>query len=126
MENLLSDIVEIASNNKIEVRSCAEVVNYEHLEIIPGKCIDDELLKNEFGINIKYKKDKSQRTECRCTISKDIGMNNTCLMGCKYCYANVSHQAAINNRKKHNPEFPSLIKIPLPFEVINKINEISN
>jgi len=86
MENLLSDIVEIASNNKIEVRSCAEAVNYEHLEIIPGKCIDNELLKNEFGINVNYKKDKSQRTECRCTVSKDIGMNNTCLMGCECCY----------------------------------------
>jgi hypothetical protein len=125
MENLLSDIVEIASNNKIEVRSCAEAVNYEHLGIKPGKCIDDELLKNEFGIDVKYKKDKSQRTECRCTVSKDIGMNNTCLMGCEYCYANFSHQAAINKRKKHDSEFPSLIKIPLPVETINKINEFS-
>jgi len=52
-----------------------------------AKCIDDDILRNELGLDISYVKDRSQRKNCRCNIAKDIGLNNTCPSGCIYCYA---------------------------------------
>lgn len=81
------------------------------------------MIKDEFGIDIKFKKDKTQRLACGCTQSKDIGMNNTCVMGCEYCYATITNAKAIENKKKHDPNFSSLIKHELTNEMIEKIEK---
>jgi hypothetical protein len=107
---LLKYISEIASQNGMEVQSCAETGDYSSLGIEHGKCIDDALLKDQFGIDIEYKKDKTQRQACGCIESKDIGINNTCVMGCEYCYATTSHSTAVDNYKKHDPLFPMIYK----------------
>ena len=121
VEELLRFIVEKASAKGIEVESCAEAKEFGHLGIVHGKCVDDRLLKQEFGIDLIYKKDKSQRLACGCIISKDIGMNNTCLMGCEYCYATNSQQVAVRNKKKHDPNFSSLIVHKMNEEMKEKI-----
>ena len=121
IEDLLYYFANLAMENGLDIESCAESIDLEHLGIKHGKCVDDELIKNEFGIYKNYKKDKSQRLVCGCTESKDIGMNNTCLMGCEYCYATFSNERAIENKKNHDPEFPSLIKHELTQETREKI-----
>lgn len=121
VENLLKFIVEKASTKGIEVESCAESKEFSHLGIVHGKCIDDRLLKAEFGIDLTFKKDKNQRLPCGCMVSKDIGVNNTCLMGCEYCYATISHNSAIKNKKKHDPNFSSLIVHKMSEEMEEKI-----
>ncbi|OQY71157.1 MAG: hypothetical protein B6D44_13575 [Ignavibacteriales bacterium UTCHB2] len=121
IEEFLKFIVEKASTKGIEVESCAEAKEFGHLGIAHGKCIDDRLLKQEFGIDITYKKDKNQRLPCGCMVSKDVGMNNTCLMGCEYCYATTSHHAAVKNKKKHDPNFSSLIVHKMSEEIEEKI-----
>ena len=55
------------------------------------------------------KKDPHQRKQCGCVVSKDIGVNNTCLYGCRYCYATSSLKAAKNNLEKHDKNSPSMI-----------------
>ncbi|HID29081.1 MAG TPA: DUF1848 family protein, partial [Desulfobacterales bacterium] len=107
--DLIRTFVCAGHENGMEVFSCAEEIDLKPFGIQPGKCVDDEYISNVFGINVTHKKDPSQRKACGCVISKDIGMYNTCLLGCQYCYATTSFERARNNYKKHDPASPSLI-----------------
>jgi len=108
-DNLLQVISEIAHQNNLKIETCAEKKDYSNIGIKPGKCIDDKLILDELGVELNLKKDKNQRKECGCVISKDVGMNNSCIMGCEYCYATISQKVAIKNFKSHNPNSPSLL-----------------
>lgn len=80
----------IAKENGMQIESCAEKVDLSGCGIKHGSCIDKGLIESIVGYPIKAKKDKNQREECGCIESIDIGTYNTCLNGCKYCYANGS------------------------------------
>lgn len=59
--------------------------------IRPSACIDGASLQNLHPARepVSTKKDRSQRTECRCTESVDIGSyTQFCTHSCLYCYAN--------------------------------------
>jgi hypothetical protein len=52
-------------------------------------CIDGAYLARVVGEPASLKKDPSQRKQCHCTISRDIGSyTQRCAHGCKFCYAN--------------------------------------
>jgi hypothetical protein len=107
--DLMRTLVRAGDENGMEVFSCAEEIDLKPFGIQPGKCVDDEYISNVFGINVAHKKDPSQRKACGCVISKDIGIYNTCLFGCQYCYATTSFERAKDNYKKNNPASPSLV-----------------
>lgn len=53
-------------------------------------------------------KDKNQREECGCVESVEIGAYNTCLNGCKYCYANYNEERVKANRALYDVHSPIL------------------
>jgi len=108
-DSLMDNLAETASQNGMEIFSCAEDLDLAHYGIRLGKCVDDEYIKKVFGIDVTHKKDPSQRKVCGCVASKDIGAYDTCLFGCQYCYATTSFDRARINHAKHNPQSPSLI-----------------
>lgn len=101
-----------ARQHGMAVQSCAENIDLAACGITHGCCIDPDLIEHICGRALASKgrkKDKNQRPACGCVASTDIGVYNTCLHGCAYCYANFSPGAIASNRRKHDPASPVLI-----------------
>jgi len=122
MDRFAQRLYEINKDWGLELGTCSEKINLDKYEIVHNKCIDDDLMKDIFGddsklmkflgyeknifgelqpIKTKNLKDKGQREDCGCIMSKDIGQYNTCPHECNYCYANTSKEIAKKNYKLH-------------------------
>lgn len=106
---LLQYLSETASSHGMEIFSCAQEADFSAYGIKAGKCIDADYISRIFCVNLTGKKDPAQREHCGCSISKDIGMYDSCLFDCRYCYATSNLQRAFVNYSKHDPASPSLL-----------------
>jgi hypothetical protein len=106
--NLASALAAIAHDYGLSIDTCAEKIDLQEYGIEHARCIDDRLFSKLLSSKLDVEKDKNQRLECGCISSIDIGMYNTCLNGCLYCYANYSKNAVVGNQVKHNPLSPLL------------------
>ncbi len=99
--NLIVGIKNIANKYNIKLQSCAEELEY--LNIASEGCTTQKRLEDTF--NIEYEKIPvgSNRKNCRCIKTYDIGEYDTCLNSCKYCYANETLTSPLKKRKLHNP-----------------------
>jgi hypothetical protein len=74
-----------AAREGLTIQSCAETASWA--EVPAGKCVDERLLNELFGLGLAYRKDPCQRKACLCQQSVDIGRYGPCPHGCLYCYA---------------------------------------
>ncbi len=109
LEPLFAHIAASAAAHGMKAVSCAEELDLRPHGILPGKCVDDELLRNVFGRNASPRKDAGQREACGCVVSRDIGMYDSCLYGCQYCYATTNFATARGNHAAHDAQSPSLL-----------------
>ena len=109
MRTIAKEIAYLSNNHNIKMETCAEKIDLADLGIKHGKCVDDHLIAELTGIDLKITKDKNQRELCGCVASVDIGEYNTCRHLCKYCYANVSQKKIEKNRSLHNVQSSLLI-----------------
>lgn len=103
---LAASLVEIAKSYHLRMDTCAEDIELRDLAIEHARCIDAQLIERIIGYKINVEKDKNQRLACGCVASIDIGMYNTCLHGCKYCYANHSLNTVKKNVTLHDKLSP--------------------
>lgn len=92
----------IARSENITLKSCAMEREFSDAGIVQARCIDPELIEKISGRKSDTRKDLSQRENCRCAPSVDIGAYNTCTNGCIYCYANYDLIRARENYANHN------------------------
>jgi len=112
-KTLLSHFAAEASQHHMELMLCAASQDFPTPGLLKGRCIDGDYLATHVGLKALHSKDKNQRPHCGCMPSKDMGMYDSCLYGCTYCYATRSHARAMENHRRHDPSGPMLI--PSPF-----------
>ena len=125
MDEFAAKLYELNKSWNLQLGTCSEKIDLEKYNIAHNKCIDDDLMVELFsddddlmdflGVQIaapdlfsdgnvtkkRNMKDKGQREDCGCIISKDIGSYNTCPHECNYCYANASKELAKKNYQRY-------------------------
>ena len=87
---------EAFEKNDIKVVSCME--NKYHIGDENDCCVS---IKHAFERTGKLFKEWKAR-DCHCVNMVDIGAYNSCLHGCKYCYANFDSKQIVSNYKMHD------------------------
>lgn len=99
---LLDELKSIAREYGMELRACSN----PEWDLPLSQCCGMELFE-PYGSRLVERltdlPEAPSRISCRCLKSVDIGMDNTCLAGCPYCYVVISHQTAVNNFRRHSP-----------------------
>lgn len=108
-EELAKNLSSIAHQYGLQIETCCEDINLSQYGIEHAHCIDDKLFEKITNYKYKIKKDSSQRTECGCVQSQDIGMYNTCNNNCLYCYATYNKESTQKNIMRHDKNSPLLI-----------------
>ncbi len=111
---------ETAAQNGMDLRSCAEEIDLAAFGIKHSSCIDGELIERIIGCPLDVKKDGTQREQCQCVESIDLGQYNTCKHACRYCYANFNLGGVEKSYMTHDPESPLLVGRP---ELMDKITD---
>ena len=100
----------LAAAHGMEIVSCAEEDDWRPYGIAAGRCVDDALIHRVFGIEVTQGRDPNQRPACGCVASRDIGAYDTCLAGCRYCYA-TGDEASVHRRfARHSPDQEALVQ----------------
>lgn len=118
MNTLAKGLGSIAQKYGIHIQTCGTNGDYTPYGIHSSGCMTLDILGNANGIVFKNLKHKGLRQGCHCIESRDIGTYDTCLNGCKYCYANKNPKKAFENYKYHDPSSPLLLGHVKPEDTI--------
>ena len=99
----------IAASHGLCLQTCGTNGDYSQYGIRPSGCLTLEILGQANGLAFRKLKHKGMRLGCHCIESRDIGAYDSCLNGCKYCYANKNPALAFENYKLHDPDSPLLL-----------------
>ncbi|MBT6148724.1 MAG: DUF1848 family protein [Gemmatimonadetes bacterium] len=100
---LLEELNAIAAAHGMQMRTCCN----PELSLPASQCCSLELF-TPYGDSLQTRlgglPKAPSRESCRCLRSVDIGMDNTCVAGCRYCYVVTSHETAVKNLRRHDPK----------------------
>jgi hypothetical protein len=113
-----SGFSEIAARYDLGLFTCAEEIDLDEYGIGHFSCIDRELIEQIIGYGLTLNRDKNQRPACRCVESVDIGVYDTCVNGCVYCYATSGDGSALRHRENHDKNASMLTGYPVGDEIV--------
>lgn len=119
-QELVEGMGRIAARYGVWLQTCGTLENYERYGIHISGCMTTTNLGKVLGCRFRKMAHKGTRIGCQCMPSRDIGAYNTCLNGCKYCYANKNPELAAENYKLHDPASPLLIGHVEPTDIIQE------
>ena len=97
-----------ASQNGMVVQTCFEKNNLVEYGFQKGECLSLELAERLTGKSMK-KWTARKGNKCNCAQMVDIGVYNTCLHFCRYCYANYDEVQVAQNHENHDVDSSLLI-----------------
>ena len=115
----------IAKEYDIQMKTCVEGTLLDRFGFDSSGCMTQSVIEKAIGNNMKIPKGKYRIRECDCIFGRDIGAYNTCMHGCRYCYANFSTKLVKRNWKLHNPDSPFLIDNVKDRDAVKEISEPS-
>lgn len=115
----------IAKKYDFIIQTCATDYNYEKYGIKQSACRDLNILGKANNIKFRNLKHKGTRPGCHCIETRDIGEYDSCLNGCKYCYANKTPKKAVFNYRFHDTNSPLLLGHVKKTDEITKANQKS-
>ena len=107
-----------AARHGIHIQTCGTNGDYSRYGIHQSGCMTLDILGRANGISFRKRAHKGMRQGCHCIESRDIGAYDSCLNGCKYCYANTNPQKARENFRLHDPYSPLLLGTLTPDDTI--------
>lgn len=122
---LCQKFVEIGKKYHIEIYTCHENEALKITGVHTSGCMNQQIIERALGCCLKLPKISEARQGCRCLLNNDIGVYNTCLHGCLYCYANYDRSTVLNNYKKHNKKSPFLIGDFQKDDIIKEAKQVS-
>lgn len=119
------NMTKIAKSHKMTMRPCGEGNELEIFGADCCGCMNQPIYEKAIHNTLNFPKVKNARTTCACFLSNDIGMYNTCLHMCKYCYANYDAGTVMANHSNHDPLSPLLIGHVRPEDEIHQARQES-
>ncbi|MGN1181429.1 MAG: DUF1848 domain-containing protein [Faecalibacillus sp.] len=118
--------VKIAKKYDIEIYTCHENKILKEAGANTTGCLSLAILEKAagFSFNIPLHQ-QNTRTGCSCLLNHDIGVYNSCLHGCLYCYANDNRKTVIQNYRHHDCLSPFLIGHEQKDDIIKKAKQSS-
>ena len=120
MDVLAEGLGAIAQKYGIPIQTCGTNGDFTRYGICASGCMTLDILGKANEIAFKNLKHKGMRQGCHCIESRDIGAYDTCLNGCKYCYANKDPHKAVENYTYHDPASPLLLGHVKPEDTIQQ------
>ena len=114
-----------AKKYDIVMKTCVEGTLLDQFGFDSSGCMTQNVIEKAIGNTLKIPKGKYRTRQCDCIFGRDIGAYNTCLHGCKYCYANSNIKLVRKNQKLHNPDSPLLVGELKNDDVVKEISEPS-
>nr|MCR5563291.1 DUF1848 domain-containing protein [Desulfovibrio sp.] len=109
MDALAKEFGAVAQRHGLHLQTCGTNGDYSRYGIHPSACMTLTMLGRANGVEFRQLKHRGMRHGCHCMESRDIGAYDTCMNGCKYCYANTNPRRAFENYKEHDPDSPLLL-----------------
>ena len=122
---LAAYFVKVGQEYGIRIKGCCVDLELAGLGVDVTGCATREVYERALGEALTVPANEAHaRDECECLLGYDIGAYNTCLHGCRYCYANYDMELVKNNYRLHDPESLLLIGHLTPADQIYDARQI--
>ena len=115
----------IAAKYRIHIQTCACKTDYTAFGIHSSGCVTLPILAKANGIKFKDLRHAGMRNGCCCMTYNDIGRYDSCINGCRYCYANQNPNLARKNFELYDKDAPILIDSIKDCDIITQSRQVS-